>query len=148
MERHPDLQTQKKLRAEAFGQKVYDNGLAGIPAGIMFGILASGNLCLPPSVLGTIAFRVQKEEKPRHAFLLYLELVFALVYLLFGIFFQTLVAIEPRAAEWVDPRWQVQVPGFLIAGLAIYAVFRRWDWRVRLSLFVLCVGVRNAFLMG
>ncbi|MEM7313992.1 MAG: bifunctional serine/threonine protein kinase/MFS transporter, partial [Planctomycetota bacterium] len=150
LKRHPDIASHNsKWRASVFGQRVYVSGIAGVPAGILSGVVVSSILCILPSILGTtFAFRVFKEEKTRHAVFLYIELVFALVYLLFGVFFQVLVAIEPRTAEWVDPRWQTQVPGFLLAGLAIFAVYRRWDWRIRLLLFALCVAVRNAFLMG
>ena len=150
MYRHPDIAKQNaKWRSQAFGQKVYDNGVAGIPTGIVTGFISSAILCILPAVLGTtFASRVMREEKPRHAILLYIEFVFALVFLMIALFLQFLVALSPRAADWVDPRWYAHLPGFAVGAVAVYAVFHRWDWRIRLALFMACVTIRNAMLSG
>ena len=78
--------------------------------------------------------------------LLYIELVFALTLLTAGVFLQVLSAIVPL--DWLEYGWRDELPGFVAASVAVFAVYRRWDWRIRLLLFGICIMIRNAFLLG
>ena len=153
MERYPDLKTQPAgARGYRFGQLVYERGVVGIPAGILSGILLSAVLGLFPAIIGTtFASRVIAEEKPRKAWLLYIELMFAIFVLVVSsvVFLLIVMAggeiFSDMSFKESDFTWRSWVPGLSAGCVAVYAVYNRWDWRLRLGLFVLAIAIRNAF---
>jgi hypothetical protein len=139
------------VRGNRFGQLVYDRGIMGITSGIASGFLLSALLGLAPTIIGTtFASRVVSQEKRGRAIMLYVELMFVLTVLVFGAVFQLfLVFAGGQAFTGMNFEhtysWKSWVPGLFVGCVALYSVYKRWDWRLRLILFMVAVAARNAF---
>ncbi len=134
-QQHPDVdELPPARRSLLFTQKIYDDGVVGMPLGILAGVLISSVLTMVPSVIGTVfGSRVISEEQPRHALLLYSEMMFTLT--LATVFIYLAMVWLIGGIDWIEFHWQ-QLPCIFAICVAAWAAFQRWNWRLRLLLSI------------